>query len=157
MRPGHFHIALVHPEIPQNTGTTGRLAASAQVRLHLVRPFGFSTDDKNLKRAGLDYWPYLDLEIHQSLEQFLDQFKNKKIALIESRVGAKSYTELPTDTDLVLFGSETKGLPNGLVQKYFENCYEIPMFHPKMRSINLANAVSIVTYALLEKKGLLKP
>ena len=144
MLKNHLQIALYQPEIPQNTGSIGRLAAGSGSRLHLIPPFGFNPDDKNLRRAGLDYWPYLDMEIHDSIEELLKLFP-KKFAFIET----------PIEVDLLIFGQETKGLPDSLREKYPEAFYEIPMFHPGVRSFNLANAVSIVLYHQMAKRCLL--
>ena len=83
MKKNHLHICLFRPEIPQNTGNIGRLAAALQFRLHLIKPLGFSTDDKNLRRAGLDYWPYLDLEIHESFDDFMQNFSPEEIAFFQ--------------------------------------------------------------------------
>lgn len=148
MIKNHPQICLFQPEIPQNTGNLGRLAAATQCRLHLIKPFGFAADDKQLRRAGLDYWPYLDLEIHNNLEDLLTRFPKENIAFF-SKHGTKKYTQLPTKTELLIFGRETSGLPDTLHKKYPENFYTIPMFHEKVRSLNLANSVSIVTYHML--------
>lgn len=153
MKPNHPHIVLYQPEIPQNAGNIGRLAAATQSRLHLVKPFGFSADDKNLKRAGLDYWPFLDLEIHNSLEALWQLFPQKKYAFF-SKKGTTPYSQIPIDTDLLIFGRETSGLPEELWKEYPDNFYQIPMFHQGVRSLNLANSVSIVTYHLLHKRNL---
>ena len=145
MRPGHPHICLFQPEIPQNTGNIGRLAAGSGCRLHLVKPFGFDTSDKQLRRPGLDYWPFLDLEIHDHFEQLATQFDPREIAFF-SKHGTKPYTQMPQTTKLLVFGRETSGLPEELWQQYPEQFYDIPMFHPGVRSLNLANAVAIVVY-----------
>ena len=147
MIPGHLHVCLYRPEIPQNAGNIGRLVAGSQCRLHLIRPFAFSTDDKNLRRAGLDYWPYLDLEIHDDLNQLV-AMHSPKVAFFSARA-TRSYTELPVDTDLLVFGQE---LPKELHESNAENFYTIPIFHDKVRSLNLANAVSIVLYHQLMKR-----
>jgi len=153
MLPGHLHIALYQPEIPQNTGSIGRLAAGSGSRLHLIPPFGFNPDDRNLKRAGLDYWPFLDMEIHDHIDLLLDQFPGR-FAFIETKT-PKSYTAIPSHVDLLIFGQETKGLPQSLRDRHPEAFYEIPMFHPGVRSFNLANAVSIVLYHQMAKRNLL--
>lgn len=150
MMKGHPQIVLFQPEIPQNTGNIGRLAAATQSRLHLICPLGFSMDDKNMRRAGLDYWPYLDLEIHEDFERFYRLYGKRKIAYI-SKFGKKPYTEIPKDTEFYMFGKETTGLPKEFHDKYFDDFYHIPMFHPKVRSLNLANAVSIVVYDHMAK------
>jgi tRNA (cytidine/uridine-2'-O-)-methyltransferase len=145
MKKDHIHICLYKPEIPQNTGNIGRLVAATQCRLHLIRPFGFSTDDKNLRRAGLDYWPFLDLEIHDTFEDFMSLFKKDEVAFF-SKLATKSYVEMPKKIRALVFGQETKGFPEDFHKKYGEYLYKIPMFHDGVRSLNLANSVSIVTY-----------
>lgn len=151
MIKNHPQVCLYQPEIPQNTGNIGRLCAATQSRLHLVKPFGFSIDDKNLRRAGLDYWPYLDLEIHDSAEQLFAQFEQRKIAFF-SKFAKKEYYEMPSDVELLVFGRETSGLPAQIMEGYKSSLYSIPMFHPMVRSFNLANSVAIAVHHLLEKK-----
>jgi tRNA (cytidine/uridine-2'-O-)-methyltransferase len=154
VRAGHPQICLFQPEIPQNTGNIGRLAAATSCRLHCVRPFGFETDDKNLRRAGLDYWPFLDLEIHDDLEPLLARYAGR-FALLTKKAD-RLYTEMPPETELLIFGRETTGLPESLLARFPEACYRIPIFHPGVRSLNLANAVSIVTYERLRMLGAAK-
>jgi len=145
MKKDHIHICLYKPEIPQNTGNIGRLAAATQCRLHLIRPFGFSTDNKNLRRAGLDYWPFLDLEIHDTFEDFMSLFKKDEVAFF-SKLATKSYVDMPKKIRALVFGQETKGFPEEFHENYKECLYKIPMFHDGVRSLNLANSVSIVAY-----------
>ncbi len=145
MLRGHPEICLYQPEIPQNTGNIGRLAAATASRLHLIKPFGFNSSDKNLRRAGLDYWPFLDLEIHDSIEDLLSRFDRSEIAFF-SKSGEHSYFKMSKDIKLLVFGRETKGLPPQILNQYHDRCYKIPMFHPGVRSLNLANAVSITVY-----------
>lgn len=149
MIAGHPHVCLYQPEIPQNTGSIGRLCAGAGARLHLIRPFGFDTSDKNLRRAGLDYWPFLDLEIHDSLEDVLTLFPGRFAFF--SKKADKLYTEMPRGVELLIFGRETSGLPPDLHTRFPEAFYRIPMYHPGVRSQNLANAVSIVLYDRLAR------
>jgi tRNA (cytidine/uridine-2'-O-)-methyltransferase len=147
MIPGHPQICLYQPEIPQNAGNIGRLAAGSGSRLHMIEPFGFSTDDKNLRRAGLDYWPFLDLEIHKTFDDLVSQFdKPKRQIAFFSKKATKPYWELPDDVELLVFGRETSGLPDSLHEKYPDSFYSIPMYHPGVRSLNLANSVSILVY-----------
>jgi tRNA (cytidine/uridine-2'-O-)-methyltransferase len=154
MISGHPHICLYQPEIPQNTGNIGRLAAATGSRLHLVKPFGFSTSDKNLRRAGLDYWPFLDLEIHDDLESVLKLFPGRFAFF--SKKAARPFTAMPDDVELLIFGRETTGLPESLLLEFPENSYNIPMYHPGVRSLNLANAVSVIVYhRILKKRGLI--
>lgn len=152
MRPGHPEICLFQPEIPQNTGNIARLAAATGSRLHLIRPFGFDTSDKNLRRPGLDYWPFLDLEIHDDLTALVERMDGK-VAFF-SKVATKSYVEAPTSTRLFVFGRETSGLPRNVHETYADFMYGIPMFHPAVRSLNLANAAAIVVYDQLHRRGL---
>lgn len=152
MRKNHLRIGLFQPEIPQNTGNIARLVAATANRLCLIPPFGFATDDKQLRRAGLDYWPFLDLEIWDRLSDLLEEAP--RFAFF-SKKAQKPYTELPKDVDCLIFGRETQGLPDSLFAAYPEQFYSIPMFHPGVRSLNLANAVSIVTYYQMEQRGLL--
>ena len=154
MLQGHPQICLFQPEIPQNTGNIGRLVAGTGARLHLIAPFGFSIDDKNLRRPGLDYWPFLDLEIHDDLESLLASFKGR-VAFFSART-TRGYWEVPASTELLVFGQETKGLPAWVHEKYADHMYTIPMLHPKVRSHNIANAVSIVLYDQLLRRGKLK-
>ena len=151
MYQDHLHVCLFQPEIPQNTGNIGRLCAATQCRLHLITPLGFSTDDKNLLRAGLDYWPYLDLEVHKSLEDLLSRFEPNQVAFF-SKLGKKSYRHMSSDIKLIIFGRETSGFPSEIHQRHADQLYQVPMFHTGVRSLNLANCVSIVTYhQLLER------
>ena len=154
MIKNHPQICLYRPEIPQNTGNIGRLMAGTGCRMHLITPFGFSMSDKNLRRPGLDYWPFLDLEIHDDLEKLIRSLDGKVAFL--SKFGKKSYTEIPADTELVVFGQETKGLPDWVHEKYKDDLYSIPMFHSGVRSLNLSNTVALVTYEQLRKRDLLK-
>lgn len=144
MIAGHPQICLFRPEIPQNTGNIGRLCAATQSRLHLIRPFAFSTSDKNLRRAGLDYWPFLDLEIHDELEPLLEQFSGR-FAFFSTKA-TRPYTEMPSNVELLVFGQETKGLPKSVLERWSDHAWRIPMFHPGVRSLNVANSVSVVLY-----------
>ncbi len=149
MIKGHPEICLYQPEIPQNTGSIARLTAGSASRLHLVRPFGFDTDDRNLRRAGLDYWPFVDLEIHDALEPLLTAFAGR-FALL-SKKAERPYFAIPDTAALFIFGRETKGLPDELLGRFPEACYGIPMYHPGVRSFNLANAVSVILYDRLRR------
>ena len=124
----HPQICLFQPEIPQNTGNIGRLAAASGCRLHLIKPFGFRPDDKNLLRPGLDYWPFLDLEIHDDLDGLLSLFRPKSFAFF-SKKAKKVYYDMPLETELILFGRETSGFPDELFQKYPDSFYSIPIYH----------------------------
>jgi tRNA (cytidine/uridine-2'-O-)-methyltransferase len=154
-----FHIALVRPEIPQNTGSIARLAAATRSRLHLVGPLGFSLENRYLKRAGLDYWPLVDLRVYQDWEEFAviqqetAQSPNFKYF---STHAEKTYlqAEFRRD-DFLVFGSETRGLGHEFLESRCQSAYRIPIFERGVRSLNLANAVSIVVYEGLRQTGLL--
>lgn len=151
MRQGHPQIVLFQPEIPQNTGNIARLAAATGCRLHLVKPFGFDTSDKNLRRPGLDYWPYLDLEIHDNSDFFLAD--PSRVAFL-SKKAKRCYTEIGQKAcDYLVFGRETSGLPSQWFEQYPQQFFSIPMFHQEVRSLNLANSVSILVYDQLRQRG----
>lgn len=149
-----INIVLIEPEIPNNTGNIGRLSLAAGAKLHLVKPFGFELSDKRVKRAGLDYWKHVDLHIYENKESFFEQHKDKHIVFLSSH-GEKSYAEIEYEGDIfIVFGKESEGLGIELREKYKDNLYSIPIMSPHVRSLNLANAVSVVVYSCLrnEKK-----
>ncbi len=141
-----LNIVLIEPEIPNNTGNIGRIALATGCKLHLVRPFGFKITDSRLKRAGLDYWQHLDIIYYDSAEEFFRINMNFKMAFFSSH-GKKPYWEVPFDNDVFLiFGKESVGLSKSIIEKHQENVYTIPMFSEHIRSLNLANSVSIVAF-----------
>ena len=146
-----LNIVMVEPEIPQNTGNIARTCAAIGAKLHLVYPLGFDVSDKYLKRAGLDYWDKLEIETHDSLEDFLNKYKPEENNMFYSTTKGKhvysdvDYTKY--DEIFVLFGKETKGLPEDLLQKYFDHAIRIPM-KESLRSLNLSNSVAIVAYEI---------
>ncbi len=147
-----LHIVLYKPLIPQNTGNIARTCAVTGSKLHLIEELGFSLDEKQLKRAGLDYWHLLDLEIHPSLDDFLGKYGDKNLFLV-TKFAKQDYT-VPnyTDESFFLFGQETKGLPDSLKQDYAEKQIRIPMLDtPFARSINLSTSVGIVLYEALRQ------
>lgn len=146
-----FHIVLVEPEIPANTGNISRTCAATGAHLHLVRPLGFSTDDAQLKRAGLDYWQHLHIEYHDSFEELQSKYPNGRF--FYSTTKAKhTHTELKyEDGDFFVFGKETAGLPDALLEKNIDTCIRIPMGN-LIRSLNLSNSVAIVLYEALRQK-----
>jgi tRNA (cytidine/uridine-2'-O-)-methyltransferase len=149
-----FNVVLVEPEIPPNTGTTARLCGATDTVLHLVEPLGFSTDDKHLKRAGLDYWKYVKIVYWKSFYEFLTAQEEKKLYFFTKKTG-KPYTEAEYKPgDFLIFGKETKGLPSEIIKLYLDRCYTIPMSNPQIRSINLANAAGIVLYEALRQQSL---
>ena len=149
-----FNIVLVEPEIPPNTGTTARLCGATDSVLHLVKPLGFSTDDKQLKRAGLDYWEYVRIVYWESLDDFLAAQDERRLYFFTKKVG-RPYTAAEFEPgDFLVFGKETKGLPEETIKLYKDRCYTIPMSNPKIRSLNLANAAGIVLYEALRQQSL---
>lgn len=149
-----YNIVLVAPEIPTNTGNIGRLSLASGSNLHLVKPFGFEITDARLKRAGLDYWKHLDLHIYENIEEFYAKNAGKKMVYLTSK-SEKSYTEIPFEDDLFLvFGKESVGLSEEITEANKDHLYTIPMFSEHIRSLNLANAVSIVVYEGIRRLSL---
>lgn len=145
---------LVAPEIPPNTGSIARLCAATGVRLHLVRPLGFSLDDRHLKRAGLDYWPHVDVHVHERWAQALDACAPGRVRCFSARA-TRSYVDADYAAgDILVFGSETRGLPATMLASYAEATFVIPIRSPHVRSLNLSNAVSIVVYEALRRFNL---
>ena len=141
-----FNIVLVEPEIPMNTGNIGRLSLASGSALHLVKPFGFELDEKRLKRAGLDYWKHISVNIYENIEEFF--LKNKDANMVYfSSSATKNYTTINfQDNMFFLFGKESVGLSKEITVKNLDNLYKIPIYSKHVRSLNLANAVSIVVY-----------
>ncbi len=149
-----LHIVLVEPEIPPNTGNIARTCAATGTKLHLVKPLGFSIDDKSLKRAGLDYWPYVDLEVHESLDDFLAAYEGHRMFLATTK-GARRFTDHTyRDGDMFLFGRETRGLPRPFIEAHKEMAIRIPMSEDtRLRSFNLANSANIILFEALRQLG----
>tara|TARA_B110001452_G_scaffold186158_1_gene156640 strand:- start:338 stop:790 length:453 start_codon:yes stop_codon:yes gene_type:complete len=144
-----FNIVLVEPEIPMNTGNIGRLSLASGSALHLVKPFGFELDDKRLKRAGLDYWKHISLHIYENIEDFFLKNKEENMVYFSSS-GTKNYTTINfQDNMFFLFGKESVGLSKEITVKNSDNLYKIPIYTKHVRSLNLANAASIVVYEAL--------
>lgn len=149
-----FHIVLVHPEIPPNTGNIGRLCAATGARLHLIEPLGFSLDDRHLKRAGLDYWPYLDWQRWPDWQAFRQQHGGPYWAT--SKGARQSYTSARFQAGgILVFGCETQGLPASISAAPEACNLRIPLQQAGVRSLNLANAVSIVLFEALRQTGYL--
>jgi tRNA (cytidine/uridine-2'-O-)-methyltransferase len=148
-----LHVVLVEPQIPPNTGNVARLCAATGCALHLVEPLGFRIDDRELKRAGLDYWDALGVVVHPSLEAFLAEFPPQRLWLLSTRA-ARSYTHAEfARGDALVFGKETAGLPAALLAAHPGRALRIPMRPGAVRSINLSTAAGIVTYAALARLG----
>ena len=146
----NINVVLIEPEIPNNTGNIGRTCVALEASLHLVGPMGFSLNEKKLRRAGLDYWPHLDLHLYDSQSEFFSRLKSKdQLAFFTTKVdqlyydcdfSSKDYSDL-----WLIFGKETKGLSHQVLEEYSKDLYTIPMIG-KTRSLNLANSVAIVLY-----------
>lgn len=147
----NLNIVLFEPEIPQNTGNIGRTCVLTNCRLHLIKPLGFSLDEKQLKRAGLDYWPYLDLEIHESYDDLRNKYKDAHFYFSTTK-GNKYYTDVQfKEGDFIIFGRESSGLPDRIRNSSPEDCIRVPMINTTTRSLNLSNTVAIVAYEALRQ------
>ena len=151
-----LNIVMVEPEIPQNTGNIARTCSVTGAKLHLIKPLGFSIDDASLKRAGLDYWDKVEIEEHDSFERFLEKYKPEVNNMFFATTKGKSvYSDIDyskMDEVFVLFGKETKGLPEWLLKKYLNTkTIRIPML-PTLRSLNLSNSVCVIDYEILRQK-----
>ncbi|MBE7016587.1 MAG: tRNA (cytidine(34)-2'-O)-methyltransferase [Ruminococcaceae bacterium] len=145
-------IILVEPEIPMNTGNIARTCACTGARLHLIKPLGFDISDKAVKRAGLDYWQYVDISVYENIEEFFAKNGDENLYLATTKA-PRSYAEVDFSGDVkLMFGKETAGLPESLRNKYAEGCIRIPM-QGEVRSLNLANSVAILCYEALRQQG----
>lgn len=151
-----LNIVMVEPEIPQNTGNIARTCAAIGAKLHLVKPLGFEISDKYLKRAGLDYWDKLTIEMHENLQEFLEKYPPEENDMyFATTKGKQCYSDMDyikSEEVFLLFGKETKGLPEDLLQKHIENTIRIPM-KEHLRSLNLSNSVAIVAYEVFRQVG----
>lgn len=147
-----FNVVLIEPEIPQNTGSIARLCGATDTVLHLVRPLGFRTDDRHLKRAGLDYWRFVKIVYWNDLADFLRQHDENRLHFMSKKV-SRPYTDAVFNTgDYLVFGKETKGLPEEILKRYHERSYTIPMSNPNIRSLNIAVSAGIVLYEALRQQ-----
>lgn len=153
-----LNVVLVEPEIPANTGNIARTCGATGSVLHLVKPLGFSIDDKHVKRAGLDYWHFVDIVVHESLESFLEykksNFPDAGMYYLSTKASRRHTDVRYKDGDFLLFGRETRGLPETLIFSDYGNAVRIPMLDdPEFRSLNLSNSVAIVVYEALRQLG----
>ena len=150
-----INVVMVEPEIPQNTGNIARTCATIGAKLHLVHPLGFSISEKAVKRAGLDYWDKVEIEEHNSFDEFLEKYKPEENNMFFSTTKGKHVYSEPNYSKMeevfLLFGKETKGLPEDILQKYIDKTIRIPMRN-NLRSLNLSNSVAIVVYEVLRQK-----
>ena len=151
-----IHAVMVEPEIPQNTGNIARTCAATGAKLHLIHPLGFDISEKAVKRAGLDYWDKVEIEEHKSLEEFLEKYKPEENNMFFVTTKGKHVYSEPNYKEMeeifLLFGKETKGLPEVILQQYIDKTIRIPM-RPTLRSLNLANSVNIVLYDVYRQKN----
>jgi tRNA (cytidine/uridine-2'-O-)-methyltransferase len=146
-------VALVEPEIPPNTGNVARLCAANDVPLHIVGVTGFRLDDRAVRRAGLDYWPEVKLSRHRNLEALYESLPEARFVYLTTKAD-RVYTDWAFQPDdCLVFGRETRGLPEALLRQNWDNCLRIPISNPKVRSLNLATAVGIVLYEALRQLG----
>ena len=147
----NFNIVLYEPEIPQNTGNIARTCVLTDSKLHLIKPLGFSLDEKHLRRAGLDYWKDLDLEVHESFKDFMDKYGDNRIFLASTH-GGEHYDEVIfSKGDFIMFGRESSGVPKN-IHESLENI-RVPMIKSSTRSLNLSNTVAIIAYEGLRQIG----
>ncbi len=150
-----IHVVMVEPEIPQNTGNVARTCAATGAKLHLVHPLGFDISEKAVRRAGLDYWDKVEIEEHETFDEFLRQYKPEKNNMFFVTTKGKHVYSEPSyhqmEEIFLLFGKETKGLPETILQKYMDQTIRIPM-RPNLRSLNLSNSVNIVLYDVFRQK-----
>lgn len=147
-----MNIVLLEPEIPANTGNIGRTCVATGSRLHLIRPLGFSLDEKHLRRAGLDYWPDLDVTVYENFADFLEKNAGARLVMASTK-GRRVYSDYRfRDGDCIVFGRESAGIPEELLIQYPEDTVRIPMIGDT-RSLNLSNSVAIVLYEALRQQG----
>lgn len=150
-----INVVMVEPEIPQNTGNIARTCAAIGAKMHLVHPLGFDISERAVKRAGLDYWDKVEIEEHNSFKEFLEKYKPEENNMFFVTTKGKHIYSEPNYNEMeevfLLFGKETKGLPEDILQKYIDKTIRIPM-RPTLRSLNLSNSVAIVVYDVLRQK-----
>ena len=145
-----FNIVLVEPEIPQNTGNIARTCAATGAKLHIVKPMGFTIDDKKLKRAGLDYWHLLGVQYYENLADFLEKHRDKRLFLASTKAPRRHSDVSYQDGDFLVFGKETRGLPEAFIKERLDMAVRIPMIS-EARSLNLSNSVAIMVYEALRQ------
>ena len=147
-----MNIVLYEPEMPANTGNIGRTCVATQTRLHLIEPLGFKLNEKAVKKAGLDYWDKLDVRVYCNFEEFLEQNPGARLYLATTKA-KKTYTEVNYDPDaFLMFGPESRGIPEEILVRYPEFCIRIPMWG-EIRSLNLSNSAAIILYEALRQNG----
>jgi tRNA (cytidine/uridine-2'-O-)-methyltransferase len=146
-----MHVALVEPEIPQNTGNIARLCAATQTELHIIGVTGFRLDDRAVRRAGLDYWDEVSIHRHRDLNGLHKALPEARFLYFSTKAERSFWQQDFARDDCLVFGPETRGLPESLLRANWERCLTVPMMNPKVRSLNLANTVAIVLYEALRQ------
>lgn len=153
-----FHVVLVEPEIPPNTGNVARLCAATGSHLHLVGPLGFRMDDTTLKRAGMDYWQWVTWHYHETMEDLLNKKMPESHVYCVETCGDRNYSEVRYQSgDYLIFGRETKGLSQKVMKQIGGNCVRLPIWHEKARSLNLSNCVAVVLFEAWRQNGFNAP
>ena len=149
----NLEIVLYQPLIPQNTGSIARLTASNRIKLNLIEPLGFELSDRYMKRAGLDYWRFVNLDVYSSFNEYLDKNKitTDRISIYTSKTSRNLYQKKFSENDVLVFGNESHGLPEEIRLEYSNEAYRIPMIEEGVRSLNLANAVGIVAFEAIRQ------
>jgi len=146
-----MHVALVEPEIPQNTGNIARLCAATRTELHIVGVTGFRLDDRAVRRAGLDYWDEVSIDRHRDLDALYSSLPEARFLYLSTRAETSCWDFRFEMSDCLVFGPETRGLPENVLRSNWDRCLKVPMMNPKVRSLNLANTVAIVLYEALRQ------
>jgi tRNA (cytidine/uridine-2'-O-)-methyltransferase len=148
-----FHVVLLQPQIPPNTGNVARLCAALGCPLHLVRPLGFKLDEPSLRRAALDYWQHVQITVHKTFEAFLAEHGGANLFFV-TKHGSRNYFEATfCPGDIIVFGSETEGIPRDILAAHAEQTIRIPMLNPSVRCLNLADSVAIVLSEAMRQSG----
>lgn len=145
-----MHIVLIEPEIPGNTGNIARLCAATGIELHLVKPLGFSIDDKHLKRAGLDYWDMVKVHVHENFQEVVDKYPENNFHYCTTKAPRAHSEAIFQLDDMLVFGKETAGIPESILKANWEKCIRIPMIEGA-RSLNLSNSAAIVAYEAMRQ------
>jgi tRNA (cytidine/uridine-2'-O-)-methyltransferase len=146
-----IHVALVEPEIPQNTGNIARLCAATRTDLHIVGMPGFRLDDRAVRRAGLDYWDQVSIQRHRDLEGLSASLSHSRFLFFSTKAERNLWEQTFEPNDCLVFGPETRGLPESLLRENWDRCVRVPMMNPNVRSLNLANTVAIALYEALRQ------
>jgi tRNA (cytidine/uridine-2'-O-)-methyltransferase len=147
-----FHVVLVEPEIPHNAGAAGRLALATGSKLHLIKPLGFSLEDKYVRRTGLDYWQDVDLQVWESFDEFMEGMEGKRMWFLSTKARKSPWDVEFEEGDVLVFGKETKGLPETMIEKEVDRALRIPMVAGSTRSLNLSTAIAIVLYEAVRQQ-----